>query len=156
MQITIDDNQLRQKISRLASMLIDTGPLMRDISRALVSESLQNFQAQGRPRWAGLSPRTLSQRRGGDGMILQDTGQLKGSIKHSWTSDVATVGAGSGASSRYAAIHQFGGRTGRGLRTVIPARPYLPITASGRLQPEAEAAVNDVVEHWLGRLTIRL
>ncbi len=36
-----------------------------------------------------------------------------------------------GTNLEYAAIHQFGGRTGRNKATKITARPYLPIDDDG-------------------------
>lgn len=54
------------------------------------------------------------------------TGALAGSV----TSRGPTGGAGRyemvvGATTAYARIHELGGRTGRGHRTVLPPRPYL-------------------------------
>lgn len=61
-----------------------------------------------------------------------------------------------GSGKEYAAIHQLGGEAGRGRKVHIPARPFLPFTGepdsgSGKLQPEAEEAILDIVLGHLKR-----
>lgn len=78
--------------------------------------------------------------------ILQDTGVLRGSIrvyseKNSVTIGAARVKTKAGTPMEYAAIHQFGGRAGRGKKVRIPARPFLPVDKEGNLSPEAERGV---------------
>jgi phage virion morphogenesis protein len=58
--------------------------------------------------------------------------------------DEATVEVGS--SMAYAAIHQFGGKTGKGHRTTIPARPYLG------LSERQKELLKEKVVLWLQRL----
>ncbi len=49
-----------------------------------------------------------------------------------------------GANAVYAAIHQFGGKAGRGRKVTIPARPYLGLSDADR--EAVEALVIDRVE----------
>ena len=91
-------------LARVAEGLRSPLPLMRDIAGFLKKETDENFAAQGRPAWLGLSPRTLK-RRGADANILQDIGRLAGSIATRYDRTHATVGT----NVRYAAIHQLGG-----------------------------------------------
>jgi phage virion morphogenesis protein len=154
MQIQINDAELQQKLKQAANHLKDTQPLMAGIANVLVSESLLNFQAQGRPKWAGLSPVTIAiyaSRGRKRSSILQQSGMLRGSVQPSHTATTATIGAGSAASAKYAAIHQFGGMAGRGRKSKIPARPYLPMDKLGNLQRSAELEVLDEVEFFLGK-----
>jgi phage virion morphogenesis protein len=154
MSADFNDKALELKLNGLAMKLKHTTPLMRDIERALVSETLLNFQSQGRPKWAGLAPSTIARysRQGKSvNMILQQKGFLKGSVQGSHDATSATVGAGSGPSSAYAAIQQWGGLAGRGLKSKIPSRKYIPIDEKGYLQPEAEETVHDVVDVWWKR-----
>ena len=154
--IYINDAALREKLQHAAEQLQKPEQLTNALERVLVSQTLQNFQAQGRPKWAGLSPRTIENlRRQGvtNPMILQRTaGGLKDSVQGEHDAESASVMAGSGKSADYAAIHQFGGMAGRNRRVKIPARPYLPIGSDGALQPEAEDAVEAVATHFLDLL----
>lgn len=152
--IQIQDDEVRQKFALAAQRLVNTEPLAADLERVLVSQSLQNFQANGRPKWAGLSPVTLaiySKRGISPKGILQISGALRDSVQGDHDNDSATVGAGSGASSAYAAIHMFGGQAGRSHKVKILPRPYLPFL-NGYLQPEAETAVSFVASHYLNNL----
>ena len=50
---------------------------------------------------------------------------------------------------KYAAIHQFGGKAGRGLKVEIPARPYLPVRLDGSLYPQESALIVDAINDML-------
>ena len=130
--ITVDDSQLQAVLKRLESSVLDMTPAMRKIAGTLAMVVEDNFEAEGRPRW------TPSQRASSEGDVtLQQTGRLASSIVTDY--DAASVVIGSNV--EYARIHQLGGQAGRGRKVELPARPYLPITADGDLQPEASDAV---------------
>lgn len=140
-------DELSKRLLLAASKIEKTEVLTAQLERALISQSLQNFHAQGRPKWAGLSLVTLAMyRKKGikSSSILQSSGALRDSVQGDHDQDSVTVQAGSGASAAYAAIHQFGGMAGRNKKVKIAARPYLPITAQGFLQPEAATAVDHI------------
>lgn len=67
MTINLDASELERALNHAANHLTHTAPLMADISRALLSETLLRFHFGGRPAWAGLSPVTITRRRGGAG-----------------------------------------------------------------------------------------
>lgn len=137
--ITVDDSQLQAALRRLESSVLDMTPAMRKIAGTLAMVVEDNFEAEGRPRW------TPSQRASSEGGItLQQTGRLASSIVTDY--DAASVVIGSNV--EYARIHQFGGQAGRGRKVEIEARPYLPVTADGDLQPEAsDAVLGTVLRH---------
>jgi phage virion morphogenesis protein len=143
MQIIIDNAALQHKLDAAAARLTDATPLMQRLSMSLLDDTEQNFAAQGRPRWAGLSPRYAAKRRGG--MILQKSGQLAGSITAFHDATSAAVGS----NKVYAAIHHFGGVAGRGHKSKIPSRPYLPVDKNGNLQADAQANIEDVCDYYL-------
>ena len=154
MTINLDTSELERVLHNAANHLTHTAPLMEDISRALLSETMMNFQFGGRPAWAGLSPLTIARRRGGAGAILQDTGELKRSIKATHTVDTATIGS----NLKYAPTHQFGakqGEFGRSDRNTplpwgdIPARPFIPIDKNGDISHDGFLAVREVVNGYL-------
>ena len=154
MTINLDTSELERVLHNAANHLTHTAPLMEDISRALLSETMMNFQFGGRPAWAGLSPLTIARRRGGAGAILQDTGELKRSIKATHSNDTATIGS----NLKYAPTHQFGakqGEFGRSDRNTplpwgdIPARPFIPMDKNGDISYDGFLAVREVVNRYL-------
>ena len=154
MTINFDASELERVLHNAANHLTHTAPLMEDISRQLVTETKLNFDFGGRPAWAGLSPVTLARRAHGGGAILQDSGELKGSIKASHTVDTATVGT----NLKYAPTHQFGakqGEFGRSDRNTplpwgdIPARPFIPMDKNGDISYDGFLAVREVVNGYL-------
>ncbi len=154
MTINFDASELERVLHNAANHLTHTAPLMRDISRALLSETMMNFQLGGRPAWAGLSPLTIARRRGGAGAILQDTGELKRSIKATHSNDTATIGT----NLVYAPTHQFGakqGEFGRSDRNTplpwgdIPARPFVPMDKNGDIDHDGFLTVSEIVNGYL-------
>lgn len=121
-------------LERLAQNTTHRTPLMRSIAGTMESAVLQNFDVGGRPKWLGLKYR--------QGTPLVDTENLMGSITSDYTNDTAVVGT----NEPYAAIHQFGGKAGRGRKTTIPARPFLKLT------PEDEADIMEDIQEYFQRL----
>jgi phage virion morphogenesis protein len=77
-------------------------------------------------------------------MILQDTGALKRSITPAHGRNYAEVGT----PIVYAAIHQFGGETGRNHATTIRARPFFYVSSDGW------DAIDDAVTNYLTDLKL--
>ncbi len=108
--------QIASILNKLANAAQDRTPLMRSIAGTMESAVLQNFDVGGRPKWLGLKYR--------QGTPLVDTENLMNSITSYYDNDSAEVGT----NEPYAAIHQFGGKAGRGRKVDIPARPFLVLT----------------------------
>jgi len=140
-EIKIDDKAVMSSLDRLAATAHNMSPVMRMISHELAQQTEKNFAAEGRPKWLGIKPRKGRE----GGMILQGTGQLAASISTSHDSMSATIGS----NKVYAAIHQLGGKTGRGHKVTMPARPFLPVDAQGQLQPEASENILGLVNDYL-------
>lgn len=105
--IQIDSAEWDAALSRLYAFLRD-GSAVTSVVAALMADAVEeNFAAQGRPRWLGLSPKTLKRRgqSADDIKILQHSGRLAASIEQRHDANSATVGT----NVVYAAIHQFGG-----------------------------------------------
>lgn len=149
--IEVDSQHVQAALDRLAAGASDLRPTMRKIAATLADITEENFSQQGRPRWQALAQPTLllrrQQRKDGSGKfrILQDTGSLASSVTTRHDDNSATIGS----NKVYAAIHQFGGNAGRGKKVKIPARPYLPLTTSEQLQPEARDEVIDTINRHL-------
>ncbi len=119
----LDYSPVLSAMRRAANVMQNTSPLMGNIAGIMHAAVMVNFQEQGRPAWKALAPSTqLSKAMGGQwknlakggkvqprsaGMILGDTGILKGSVQMSSSNMQAVVGS----NLVYAAIHQFGGKT---------------------------------------------
>lgn len=117
--IEIEVNNAQQVgaiLDKLANAAQDRTPLMRSIAGTMESAVLQNFDVGGRPKWLGLKHR--------QGTPLVDTENLMNSITSYYDNNIAMVGT----NEPYAAIHQFGGKAGRGRKVDIPARPFLVLT----------------------------
>lgn len=108
--------QIASILDKLANAAQDRTRLMRSIAGTMESAVLQNFDVGGRPKWLGLKYR--------QGTPLVDTENLMNSITSYYDNDSAEVGT----NEPYAAIHQFGGKAGRGRKVDIPARPFLVLT----------------------------
>ena len=121
--VGIEGSALDAALERLAAVLTNPSAVMDQVGRYLVSSTLRRFERErapdGKP-WLK-SARALAE----GGRTLTDTGRLRSSIAHTVTEGGHVVEVGSNV--LYAAIHQFGGRAGRGRRVTLPARPYLGI-----------------------------
>lgn len=152
--ILITDD-LQRVLNQAARQVSNTHPLMRTISAQLLSQTQQNFRAQGRPKWSALSGETIKnyERLGiSTAGLLRRSNSLYNSIQtHSDMSSASISAGGGNQSGAYAAIHQFGGKAGRGRNVRIPARPYLPIDKDGNLQDEAADGVHQVLMAYLRR-----
>lgn len=152
--ILITDD-LQRVLNQAARQTSNTAPLMRIIRAQLLSQTQQNFRAQGRPKWSALSGETIKnyERLGiSTAGLLRRSNSLYNSIQTHSDVNSATISAGGGnQSGAYAAIHQFGGKAGRGRKVKIPARPYLPIDVNGYLQEAAADGVNQVLIAYLRR-----
>ena len=150
--IKIDGTQLNAALERLKHVGGDLTPAMRKISQTLATETELNFLAEGRPKWVPLSETTKLLRQGkkkktgGQFRILQHRGQLAASVDTQYDATSASTGS----NKVYSAIQQRGGKAGRGLKVTIPARPYLPVTASDELQPAAEQGVLETIMRHIG------
>lgn len=157
MEITIQlhDDQVTRLVSSITKRLSDLTPLMRQIAGIMQDAVEENFAQEGRPKW---KPSGRAMRDGG--VTLQDTGRLAASITSRFTARSASVGT----NVAYAAIHQFGGRTGphvirpkhkkalfwSGAKhpvksvnhpgSTIPARPFLSLTDEDWAEIRAAAA----------------
>lgn len=122
LRTTIDDRQLLRRLDAVEQGLADATPLMRVWGEIAHASITRNFEVGGRPkRWRKLSPKTIKGK--GHSRILIQTGNLSRIVvqPHRTSLQVGT----SPATKDYAAIHQFGGKAGRGKKVPIPQRQFL-------------------------------
>lgn len=131
---------------------------MPGIANAIEAGIARNFQKQGawsgsgdigllsggNAKWKELSPITkaLYRKKGWkqEPTLSRTGGGLASSIEI--RPNASGLGITISANKEYAAIHQFGGQTGRNLTVTIPARPFLIINADtlDEIQDEIIAA----------------
>lgn len=151
---TIDDREVMGVLRRLAATGADMSLVMADIAQVLASESERQFEAQAGPLgpWPDLAESTKAARaRRGKwpGQMLQvSSAGLAASVQTDYDSRSASIGT----NKPYGAIHQLGGQAGRGGRSRIKARPYLPAhPETGELTPEARDTIMEILRDRLAR-----
>jgi len=152
--VNMDSRAVDAMLTRLQKLTGNLSPLMVSIKQELLTQTEANFAAQGRPAWPALAASTIAQRekrKKWPGPMLQVSGTLARSLVTASDATSATIGVGSEV--RYAAIHQFSGKAGRGRKVNIPARPYLPLI-NDQLQPEAQAAILELGKSWLHKVAV--
>lgn len=153
LKIEVIDREVLAVLAQLQRRAADLSPAMRNIAQVLESEAEGNFQNQRGPGggWPALKPATVRERKrqgyGGTSPILQRSGALARSIESAHGRTFAEVGTNQktpGGGFSLGAIHQFGAPK----RSILP-RPFLPITATGQLQPGTQATILEIVRGYL-------
>lgn len=142
----VNDKELTRKLGIIAGGMSDLTPLGHAIAGSFLAVVEDNFDQEGRPKWAGLNPDYAARRKGGK--ILFVTGRLRGNIFTRVTAEEVMIAS----NVPYAPIHHFGGLAGRNKRVKIPARPFMPMDKYGNLQPEALDAIHDDVDFYFNKL----
>lgn len=136
-KISVARDTLTPAMRRAEAQTRNLKPLMAEVSGILLDAVEENFEQEGRPPWAPLSPVTL-QRRGAGAKILQDSGQLAASIEPGYDDDSSWVGTNDPKTT----THHFGARQGafgtssRGGPIPwgdIPARPFMELKEDGEM-----------------------
>lgn len=138
LEANISDKKLKQALRELHTSTSDLKPILSQIGYALVDEVEQNFESQsffGSP-W---KPSIRAKNQGGK--TLQDTGLLASSIGFSVDDDRVVVGT----SVEYAPIHQLGGKAGRGRKTIIEPRAFLPISKTKEMPTQTQEEILQIV-----------
>ena len=146
---TLDTSGWRRELRDHIARLENHEPFLRSVGEEILASVQDRFKTETGPdgrRWATLAPRTIESRLKKYGnapiTILRASGQLAGSINYQASGKTLTIGTGPEVED-YAAIHQFGGKAGSGLKSDIPARPFLGIN------DENEAEIKIMVSDYL-------
>ena len=142
-EVTVDDAEARAALARLVARAEDLTPVMDEIGGALVLSTQRRFELGAGPGGLAWKPSQRALAEGGKTLV--DTARLLASLTHRAGRDRVDVGT----NVVYAAIHQFGGPAGRGLKTTLPARPFLGLDDDDRR--EIVAIVGDAIRGaWAG------
>lgn len=171
--ITVDvqDHGVQDALQALSKRVSNMQPILQAIGEDIKERTKQRFGTSTGPdglRWQGNSIATIQAmlasaraRKGGvlkngnlskkvqTGLagkkLLVDSGSLARQFHVSANANSVTVGN----SMIYAAIHQFGGKAGKGKKVTIPARPFLPVKSDGSLYPQEQRLVLDALNAYL-------
>ncbi len=175
--IDLDAGPVLRTLQRLEDKLSNLAPVFRGIGADAVAEAQLRFRESRDPygvAWKPLSfaSRLARARRAAgkkatkkDGTLkaaagrrfvgafstakpLLDTGRLRNSVTFRSGADFAEIGT----NVAYGAIHQFGGKAGRGRRTTIPARTFLATKQRGLPREYAEIIREQITLHLRGTL----
>ena len=134
--IDISGNAL-PRLSQIATTSERATDVLDDIGAFLDMDVTTRFLREMTPEGRKWEQSQAAKDRGG--LTLTDTRSLAGSVTRNVSYNTLVHGLG----EKYAAIHHFGGETGRNKNVKLTARPILGIAAI------QEAEINDIVEDWL-------
>ncbi|MBD2628478.1 phage virion morphogenesis protein [Trichormus variabilis] len=142
--LRIDDSQVQAALSRLTGRMENLTPVFKNIGEYMTSSILERFDDEvdfEGNKWAALTAATIArkQKKGKILKILQQDGDLRRTVVYLAGANKVEIGT----NRIYGAIHQFGGRAGRGRKVVIRARPFLGVSAADSLE------VVSIVEEFL-------
>lgn len=170
--VEVLDNQVRESLRQLMARVDKMRPYLQGLAEGITERAKHRFDTSTAPdgiSWAPNSAATLqmlSERLAGsksnrkkDGSLnakgaralankkpLIDSGFLRQNIVPESTADALTVTA----TATYAAIQQWGGRAGRGLKVTIPSRRFLPVQSDGSLdRQESELILAELNDYLL-------
>lgn len=133
--IRVDDSEVKNLLKNLQAKMRDLTPVMKIVGQTIRTSVIKNFEQGGRPvKWKPSARASIK----GDKTLI-DTSRLMGSITPRAYSNKAEIGT----NVIYSAIHQFGGKAGRGRKAKIPARPFLMV------QEEDWKEIKETVQGYL-------
>jgi phage virion morphogenesis protein len=138
--VTIDQaalGDIGKRLYQLRGRIADMTPVYDEIGASLVTSTSHRFEKGVDPEGQAWRPsiRALET----NGQTLVDSGHMRQSVTHRAERDKVTVGT----NRLYAAIHQFGGKAGRGGSATIPARPFIGMSKDDATETRA------IVGDWL-------
>lgn len=125
------------RLQELANRAEDFFTPLDEIGAFLDSDVVMRFTKEQAPDGAKWQQSQAAKIRGG--LTLTDQRNLADSVTHNVDGDTLTHGLG----EEYAAIHHFGGKTGRNHSVTLPSRKILGIAAV------QEKEINNIIADWL-------
>lgn len=172
--IEVRDNGVHEALNALAERTANMKPILQKIGEDIKERTKLRFSTSTGPdgqRWAPNARSTIeafiAKRRGFGKRGINKKGQALAMSKKPLIGESRDLsrqfyvysdqlGVTVGNSMLYSAIHQFGGRAGKGKKTTIPARPFLPIMDTGRLYDRELALIIEQLDALLAaRLNLR-
>lgn len=170
--IEVKDDGVHALLTKLASRAGGLSPVLQTIGEGIVERTKRRFETSTGPdgvKWKDNSPVTLgmlTRRLSGQKSKAKKDGSLNAAGQRAYANKRPLIGESQdlrrqftlsvvngmltvGSTPTYAAIQQFGGKAGRGLKVTIPARPFLPIHKDGSLYPKEQAEILNALNDYL-------
>ncbi|MDN3211644.1 phage virion morphogenesis protein [Haemophilus sp. SZY H51] len=128
-KITLNDIQAAAKLHSIAQQLQHPRKLYGVLGETLKKIHAERFKQEVDPQgngWQPLSAKTLArkQKKGKSTKILRQDGYLSDRTAYNYNDKNVEFGS----DAKYARLHQFGGKAGRGKKVTIPKRPWLGVS----------------------------
>lgn len=128
----------------------DITPLLKELTNHLKNVTEESFENQKTPEgnnWTPIKPRKNDNT---PTKILYDTGHMQDTLYANSFMDSAVVGVNTISKGyQYPLVHQFGtDKAGRGNKTKIVARPFMPIKKSGELYENVQKDLEEIVDEY--------
>lgn len=169
--VTVDDKAVQAKLTELSGRLTNIDPVLKKIGDDIVYRTKRRFETSTDPAgqpWKPNSAATLAMladRLSGQKSKVKKDGSLNAAGLRAYANKKPLIESGDlfrefhtavskgtltvSNTMKYAAIHQFGGKAGRGLKVTIPARPFLPIHKDGTLYPAEQSEILKAINEYL-------
>ncbi|WIM82571.1 phage virion morphogenesis protein [Gallibacterium anatis] len=128
-KISLNDTQAVQQLHHIARQLKQPRKLYGVLGETLKKIHADRFKKEIDPdgnNWKPLSAKTLArkQKKGKSTKILRQDGYLSDRTAYNYNDKNVEFGS----DAKYARLHQFGGKAGKGKKVTIPKRPWLGIS----------------------------
>lgn len=128
-KISLNDIQAAQQLHNIARQLQQPRKLYGVLGETLKKIHAERFKQEVDPQgngWQPLSAKTLArkQKKGKSTKILRQDGYLSDRTAYNYNDKNVEFGS----DAKYARLHQFGGKAGRGKKVTIPKRPWLGVS----------------------------
>ena len=128
-KITLNDTQVGTKLHSIANQLQHPRKLYGVLGETLKKIHAERFKQEIAPdgsEWQSLSPKTLARKKkkGKSTKILRQDGYLSDKTAYNYNDQNVEFGS----DAKYARLHQFGGKAGRGGKVTIPKRSWLGVS----------------------------
>lgn len=128
-KISLNDIQAAQQLHNIAHQLQQPRKLYGVLGETLKKIHAERFKQEVDPQgngWQPLSAKTLArkQKKGKSTKILRQDGYLSDRTAYNYNDKNVEFGS----DAKYARLHQFGGKAGRGKKVTIPKRPWLGVS----------------------------
>lgn len=170
-QIQIDDAAIAATLNRLQAAGQNLTPILKAIGEGVMERTKRRFGSTTGPDgvpWranarstieafirekGGMGKRGINKKGQGRAMSKKPLAGHSGDLARQFHVAVSGNTLTVGSSMEYAAMQQFGGKKSQfpNLWGDIPARPFLPVTASGDLYPQERGLILDELNTYLER-----